>query len=137
MRSSLVALVLLAVAFTVVSKPAPATAPARLSSFSMVITSSATGWTAHCDSGCQWTELALRCSAACGVLVDEFGLTPLTATPAKMSAFAFELTPTDSGPRAIARYGMTWQSVSWRCGRAPCRARLDASGVGAVESSRP
>ena len=132
MRSSLVALVLVSAVFAGVSTPAPAIAPAKLSPFSMVITSSATGWAAHCDSGCQWTELAFKCSASCGVLVDEYGLTPLTATPAKESAFAFELTPTDSGPRAIARHGMTWQSVSWRCGRAPCRARVNASGVAAV-----
>ncbi len=132
MRSSLVAMGLLSVGLAIGVTSVRAAVPVTPSEFSMLITHTATGWTAHCDSGCHWTDLSLSCQASCGAVVDENGLTSPADTLSNPSRFAFELTRTESGPSAVARYGTTWQSVSWRCNSSPCRARLNASGVEAL-----
>jgi len=104
--------------------------------FSMVVTTTETGWAARCDSGCHWTRLSAVCAIACRAIVDASGLNAAQTERRDSSAFAFELTRTARGMQAISRSGTAWKTVSWQCDSDPCTARLDFFGVGAPVASR-
>lgn len=101
--------------------------------FSMIVTSNSTGLIARCEFGCHWTEVSIRCTANCDAVIDAYGIAPRAAALPSASAFAFELTSTNKGLRAVSRAGTAWTSLGWNCGGDVCRARLNGSGV----STRP
>ena len=88
-----------------------------------------TGWTARCAKGCKWKELTATC-ADCRIRLDDSGVRPPAARdheePAK---FAFEIQARETGWEAKGISGLKWTKLSWDCGKAGCRARIDESGV--------
>ena len=105
-----------------------------LASFSVSVEATPTGWSARCDSGCTWKELAFECPTACDALMDSNGLVTAATLPQRTASFTFFLTRTRTGFAAHARRGTTWSRLGWSC--APlnsCRVSIDAQGVCGVK----
>lgn len=98
--------------------------------FSLVVTSTPTGWAAHCDTGCHWTDLAFACRSACSARVDANGLVTGQTARVEPSAFAFRLDRSRTGFSAVAERGTAWRTVSWSCRSRSCSARIDSFGIG-------
>jgi hypothetical protein len=109
--------------------PAVASAPVPTGHFAVILEHSATGWAAHCEAGCQWTDVSMSC-AGCDVRLDASGIARAYPAAPAATGFAFVLSNTGRGWTARGIQGVRWQSLSWSCGAAVCRARVDESGVG-------
>lgn len=94
--------------------------------FSLWLKHSPAGWTAHCDSGCTWKDVTMRCTD-CKVRVDADGIANDTvATPSHGFAFVLD----DShGLSAHGVRGVRWLDLSWNCATAVCRARINEAGM--------
>jgi hypothetical protein len=101
-------------------------------SFSIVLEATPTGWSAECDTGCRWQAVSFECATVCGAVVDANGLVTLGTLRPEPTPFLFLVEHTRSGARAESRTGTAWKTVSWECPSLPCRARIDARGVGAA-----
>lgn len=101
-----------------------------LNPFSLVVEHSGTGWQARCESGCSWMNVSMAC-AGCSVQIDANGIIRADRVKAAPTGFAFVLVD-DGGGKWSARgvQGVAWKKVSWSCNNAPCRGRLDETGVG-------
>jgi hypothetical protein len=98
-------------------------------SFAMIVERSASGWRVQCERGCRWTEVSMQC-AGCEVRLDAAGIARADAPAAAGTAgFAFVLSAADRGWAARGVRGVRWTALSWTCGGAVCRGRLDESGV--------
>jgi hypothetical protein len=118
---------------------ASTTVPERaepIASFSLVLESSSTGWAARCDSGCRWTQLSFNCERACGAIIDANGVVTLATQRQDSAAFRFVVEHTPTGAKATTRGGTAWQTLSWDCGVATCRARVNENGVSGVVRTR-
>ena len=109
--------------------PAVVSTPVPTGHFAVILEHSATGWAAHCVTGCRWTDVSMSCPG-CDVRVDASGIARAHPGAPPPTGFAFVLSSTASGWTARGIQGVRWQSLSWSCGAAVCRARLDESGVG-------
>ncbi len=108
--------------------PAGAPSSVPMEHFAVILEPSATGWAAHCEAGCRWTDVSIACGG-CEVRLDASGITrayPLAPAP---TGFAFILSRSREGWAARGIQGVRWQSLSWSCGTAVCRARVDESGL--------
>lgn len=107
--------------------------------FAVEIETMPNGWSARCDSGCNWKELAFRCATACDAILDADGLVTV-ATLRSPSTFRFILRRTAEGVEAYSRGGTAWSRLSWSCTptapTAGCRAAVNGHGVGALSTSR-
>jgi hypothetical protein len=103
-----------------------ATSPSR--HFALVLEHSAGGWSAHCDMGCRWTDVTMSCSD-CAVQLDATGIGLVGAAEHTTDGFAFVLSGKGAGWEAQGVTGVSWQTLSWDCGAAVCRARIDETGV--------
>lgn len=63
------------------------------------------------------------------MLLDASGITRATPSAPEPTGFAFVLSRAERGWMARGIQGVQWRSLSWDCGAAACRARLDESGV--------
>ena len=127
--SALTSLVLVAVVATgcyKVSQP-PAVAPAH---FALVLEHSETGWSAHCEVGCRWSDVTMTCGG-CAVRLDVGGIGPV-ASERYETGFAFVLAGSGPGWEAKGITGVRWLGLSWQCEQTTCRARIDETGVGSV-----
>src|SRR5690242_3478926 len=84
--------------------PATQSLPA-VQHFSIVVEHSSSGWTAHCDQGCQWSNVTLGC-ADCNAQLDAAGISKVDAA-AKPQGFAFMLESQQNGLAADAIQGVT------------------------------
>ena len=107
--------------------PAVTTAPVR--HFSIVLEHSATGWAAHCETGCAWTDVSRTC-VGCDARLDASGIAPGYPARAGTTGFEFVLSGERNGWTAVAVRGVTWETLSWTCSASTCRARIDETGVG-------
>ena len=99
--------------------------------FRVVIDHDQHRWTATCEEGCAWRTIIYGCASDCSVLLDAYGVKAGIEEPAEESAFAFLLSPTESGWAAVSVRGTAWTKLSWGCSRLrACEARVDESGVG-------
>lgn len=108
--------------------PDVASTPVPIAPFALVLEQSETGWAAHCETGCQWRDVSMTC-AGCDVRLDASGIARATPSAPEATGFAFVLSRAERGWTAQGIQGVQWQSLSWNCGAAACRARLDESGV--------
>ena len=115
---------------------APASDAAPPSGFSVVLEHIPNGWAARCESGCRWGEVAFTCASSCGAIVDANGLVTLASARPDSTAFAFVVEWRGDAIVARARSGTAWTTLRWACGQAPCRARVNEAGVGAVSGPR-
>jgi len=94
--------------------------------FSLWLEHSASGWAAHCDSGCSWKDVTLQC-ASCKVLIDADGIAgDAVATPPRGFAFVVD---DHNGLSAHGVRGVRWLDLSWGCASAVCRAWFSEEGV--------
>ena len=96
--------------------------------FSIVLEHSATGWAAHCDTGCYWIDVSRTC-AGCDVRIDASGIA--RGYPARPDAkgFEFVLSGEQVGWTAVGIRGVMWKTLGWSCSASVCRARIDETGV--------
>jgi hypothetical protein len=127
--STTVAALILATACHKTQYPVAA-APAESGHFAVILERSATGWAAHCEAGCQWTDVAMSCEG-CDVQLDASGIARAYPSPAP-KGFAFVVSNTRDGWTARGIQGVRWQKLSWNCGAVGCRGRLDETGVGSA-----
>ena len=102
-----------------------ATPPAQ---FQLVLERTASGWSAHCDSGCSWIDLSAKCVAACSATITNSGIA-IGAVKADAARFSFVVERTATGWTANGLNGTAWAAVSWRCPPGSCKARIDGFGV--------
>jgi|tagenome__1003787_1003787.scaffolds.fasta_scaffold20906207_1 hypothetical protein len=94
--------------------------------FSLWLEHSPSGWTAHCDSGCSWNDVTMKCGN-CEVRVDADGIAEgPVATPPRGFAFVVD---DHNGLSAHGVQGVRWLDLSWNCVTAVCRARISEEGV--------
>ena len=105
--------------------PRVATGPEQ--HFSLWLEHSPTGWAAHCDTGCTWKDVTMRCSD-CTVRVDADGINDDAAAARPPRGFAF-LLDDHHGLSAHGVQGVRWLDLSWNCATSVCRARLNEEGV--------
>jgi hypothetical protein len=129
MRKVLAIALLFAAGCSAVTRRAESTPRGAPSSFSMVITSTTTGWAAHCDTGCRWSDVSYECPGQCAAVFDATGVATPGATQTDTSVFAFTIERTEQGNLATAQNGAAWQQLTWGCGAAECRARVSTDGV--------
>jgi hypothetical protein len=112
-------------------KTPPTVAPTSVPNghFAIVLEHSAKGWAAHCEAGCQWVDVSMSCNG-CDVRLDASGIGPAYPATSAPTRFAFVLSTDGTGWKARAIQGMRWKSLSWSCGAAVCRGRIDETGVG-------
>jgi len=112
--------------------PAVATAgasPAPMRHFAILLERSATGWSAHCEAGCAWTDVTETC-AGCDIRLDATGISRGYPPRAGAQGFEFVVSGEREGWSAQGVHGVAWTKVSWGCpGTTTCRARLDETGV--------
>jgi len=121
-------LALAAVALSIAATTAPVahhTAPPR---FSIVLGSTATGWSVTCETGCAASG-GFECRSACNAVVDARGIITVANSRPLDSLFAFVVERTDDGVQARAKWGTKWTTLSWGCDHQPCRARITDAGV--------
>jgi hypothetical protein len=111
--------------------PAVVSAPVPTDHFAVILEHSATGWAARCEAGCQWTAVSMSC-ARCDVRLDASGIARAYPSAPAPTGFAFVLSSAGGGVTARGIQGVRWRSLSWSCGAAVCRARVDESGVGGI-----
>jgi hypothetical protein len=109
--------------------PAVASTPVPTGHFAVILEHSAAGWAAYCEAGCQWTDVSMSC-AGCDVRLDASGIARAYPAPPVATGFAFIFSNAGGGWTARGIQGVRWRSLSWSCGAAVCRVRLDESGVG-------
>jgi hypothetical protein len=97
--------------------------------FSIVVEHSASGWRAHCETGCHWVDVSMSCGG-CDVRLDATGIRPAYPASSAVPGFAFVLSTDGTGWRARAIDGTRWKTLSWNCGAAMCRGRIDETGAG-------
>lgn len=121
----------LAVVLTAGCHRAPAVTTAPVHHFAIVLERSATGWSARCETGCAWTEVSATC-VGCDIRLDATGIS--RGYPARPATQGFEFIVSGDGQGWSARAvrGVTWVDLSWGCTTAPCRARIDETGVRGV-----
>jgi hypothetical protein len=107
-----------------------AAAPAEPAHFAVILERSPTGWAAHCEVGCQWTDVTMSCNG-CDVQLDASGIALAYPSPAP-KGFAFVVSDARDGWTARGIQGVRWQNLSWSCSAVVCRGRLDETGVGSV-----
>jgi hypothetical protein len=95
--------------------------------FSIVLRDSSARWTAHCESGCKWTDLSFQCTG-CQWRLDADGVSSYDLDRGS-SSFAFLLSSDGSGWRAKGLRGVHWIDLSYTCGDPVCRSRVDQTGV--------
>ena len=134
MKGLFAAAAFVAFAGITVTKPAPKAAEPV--AFSIVLTTTANGWEAQCDSGCRWTALSFACATACPAIVDANGVFTLETPGRQESPFSIVLHHSSSGVNATSRGGTAWTSLTWGCGRLPCRARVNRLGVTPLGAGR-
>jgi hypothetical protein len=103
----------------------PTTPPAH---FGIVLRPTATGWSAHCGSGCSWMDLSANCPAMCSATITNNGVQIGTLKP-DTARFSFVVETTATGWTASGLNGTAWISLSWGCPLSYCRARVDGFGV--------
>lgn len=108
-----------------------AVAPAPVHHFAIVLERSATGWSAHCETGCAWTDVSENC-AGCDIRLDATGIS--RGYPARVGTQGFEFVVSNEreGWSARAVRGVVWVNLTWGCTATPCRARVNERGVGSV-----
>jgi hypothetical protein len=99
--------------------------------FSILLQRSDTGWTAHCEVGCHWIDLSFHC-VSCEWRLDADGVSNYDLNRSS-SGFAFVLSDEHNGWSARGLRGVRWLKLSWSCGTAVCRGRVDETGVRAPE----
>ncbi len=99
--------------------------------FTLVLEKAATGWSAHCTSGCTWSDLTFN-YAGYAARISTSGVSTEGAADPDTTGFAFTVRSTPTGWTATASRGTAWRTVSWQCPTAEqaCRARITATGVG-------
>ena len=110
-----------------------AAAPTEPGHFAVILERSPTGWAAHCEVGCQWTDVTMSCNG-CEVQLDASGIAGIAlANPSPApKGFAFVVSDARDGWTARGIQGVRWQNLSWSCGAVVCRGRLYETGVGSV-----
>lgn len=98
--------------------------------FAVVVEHDASGWKAHCETGCEWTDVSIQC-AGCDVRIDAKGITHSSA-PARTTPFAFELSKAEPGWKVRSLRGARWEGLTWGCASAMCRMRVDENGLAAA-----
>lgn len=101
--------------------------------FAVVLERNATGWRAHCDTGCSWTDVSLTC-AECDIRLDASGIArayPAGAAPTPGFEFVVEAAATGWSARGVR--GVEWQALTWTCQALGCRGRIDEAGVGRAD----
>jgi hypothetical protein len=119
------------VAFAGLSVPKPVHRSAEPVVFSILLTTTPTGWAAKCDTGCRWKELAFSCRSACPAIVDANGVVTLASPRPEPTPFSFTLRHEHNGAEATSRGGTAWKTLTWDCRESPCQVRLTETGVGA------
>lgn len=111
--------------------------PARPpSGFRLRLEHTPNGWSARCDSGCNWQSASFTCRIECAALIDQNGVVTAATPRPEPTSFSFTVEWTGRGWTALGRTGTMWTSIGWACREAACQARVDASGVSAVSSLR-
>ena len=100
--------------------------------FAIELTSTPTGWSARCDSGCTWRNASFDCARVCSAVVDANGLTTRAELRTDSASFMSFVERTGSGVRAISRKGTAWSTLTWSCLLANCRAHVDGFGVSKI-----
>lgn len=134
MKGLLVAAALVAFSGFAVSKPIQRSVPPA--NFSILLTTTATGWEAQCDSGCRWKGLGFSCATACPATIDANGVVTLASPRPDPTSFSIVVHHDRNGVRATSRGGTAWDTLSWKCSELPCQARIDALGVGPAKVVR-
>ncbi|MGD9523438.1 MAG: hypothetical protein AB7N73_05440 [Gemmatimonadales bacterium] len=101
--------------------------PAQLFQVSVVRTSD--GWTARCDTGCAWREVAIACANSCPIFLDANGVTADVARPQTSTAFGMVIRRAGKGWEAESVTGTAWQRLGWSCPMERCGARISEHGV--------
>ncbi len=125
-RPLLALALVLPLAALLVGARSDSTAPA----FDITLTRTASGWSVTCDTGCDWTELAVSCVRDCRVRIDAAGVTTKVSTTETTERFGFIVgRGTDQKWAAQSLGGTAWKTIGWTCMTDRCRARIDDSGV--------
>lgn len=123
-------LLFVAALITVMAPSAPQAVAPQTDNFSIVVDYSPTGWSARCETGCEWTA-SFGCVTTCNARVDARGIVTL-ANDRAPEKFSFILERTTDGVGATSQFGTAWTSLSWGCANKPCRARVSNTGVALV-----
>jgi len=134
MKSMLVAVAIVALAGMSATKPAGR--PAEPVAFSIVLTTTPTGWAAKCDAGCRWKELGFSCATACPAIVDANGVVTLASPRPEPTAFSFTVRHDHNGAQATSRGGTVWTTLGWDCRQSPCEVRVTETGVSGADLRR-
>jgi hypothetical protein len=76
--------------------------------------------------------LSFTCKETCGAVLDANGVAALLSERTPNAEFAFELSATASGAKAVGRTGTTWSAITWECPTTTCNARISETGVSRV-----
>ena len=127
MRRMIAVLMPLAFVLVAAAARAPQTGAEK---FSVLISYTPTGWSAHCEQGCasSWTA-SFSCASACNARVDAQGVVTLAEKRDSSSPFAFKVERKPDGVMATAMQGTAWTTLAWTCAHQPCRARITEQGV--------
>ena len=96
--------------------------------FTVVVTSTPTGWAVECEKGCDW-KASFTCEGGCPALVDSRGVVTLGEIRPPDPLFQFIVRRENQGFVALARSGTYWRELSWSCAMQPCRGRITESGI--------
>jgi hypothetical protein len=108
--------------------------PAPVAHFAITLDQSATGWSAHCDTGCFWSDIAMKCEG-CDVRIDASGIASADVADRAQEGFAFVLTRQRGGGRGWSARGLRgvhWLKLSWGCTADVCRSHIDETGVSGI-----
>ena len=97
--------------------------------FSLTLEHRGNTWSAHCATGCKWTEGSMTCRETCAVIVDDEGMVTAQSGRRASEKFAFLAEPTGKGWSAKAYVGTAWESVSINCTIARCHGVVSEHGV--------
>ena len=126
---TVLATVLLAACHRAPAAAASSAGPAPVRHFAIVLERSATGWSAHCEIGCAWTDVTETCTG-CDIRLDLTGISRGYPARPGTQGFEFVVSGEREGWSAQAVRGVAWTKVSWACpGTTTCRARVDETGV--------
>ena len=97
--------------------------------FSVKVTHSGEGWTAHCATGCAWKDVTFTCGN-CEVQLDETGISLASRAEAQAKGFAFVLSASPTGWNALGVRGVKWVRTTVVCvNPSSCTGVLNESGV--------
>ena len=83
--------------------------------FAIVLAQTSDGWTAECNTGCDWTRVAIACGRNCTPVLDQHGIYSGASTDRAPGRFAFTVKRGERGIQVSSLHGTGWVEAGAGC----------------------